>query len=434
MGAASAQPGTAENQEPSTPTARMLPNRARALGARAPSRPAGAPPALSLAHQAQDSVPINLGDLPLDLLRLIAQKTDVSAFKAMRLTSKTLAEAGESQFKGFEIRSTAQLAQMGPLLDKTENLQQLRISHRMPFGDNELRQLVHALGASCGKLEMLDFDGLHHVTDAGLEHLSEMKNLKSLNLSGGTHLTNQGLRHLQGMTAMESLRLDRCGRLTGSTGLQHLKGMTAMQSLNLNGCDGLTDVGLSHLAGMKDMRVLSLNHCVYLPIESLEHFSGMKKLESLELCGCAHLNDEAFAHLADMTAMRSLDLMGCSNLTNEGFAHFADMTDMRSLRIAESPGIDDSAMAHIGRITSMQSLHLIATSITAEGVSHLSNLTGLKSLFLADITHLSNAQLQNVVAEMPLLADLLALNASQISLSEIKRNLEAQGKPVLWTI
>ena len=60
------------------------------------------------------------------------------------------------------------------------------------------------------------------VTDAGLAHLSGLRNLKLLNL-GVTGVTDAGLVHLRGLTNLKQLYLNKTG--VTNAGLAHLHGM-----------------------------------------------------------------------------------------------------------------------------------------------------------------------------------------------------------------
>ena len=67
------------------------------------------------------------------------------------------------------------------------------------------------------------------VTDEGLAHLRELKNLTHLDLSD-TRVTDAGLglRELKNLT-----HLDLCSTPVTSAGLAHLKGLTNLSALNL---------------------------------------------------------------------------------------------------------------------------------------------------------------------------------------------------------
>ncbi len=81
------------------------------------------------------------------------------------------------------------------------------------------------------------------VTDAGLEHLKGLTNLRRLYLSG-TKVTDAGLEHLKGLTNLEHLSLSST-KVTDA-GLEHLKGLTKLRALALKGTQ-VTNVGVKKL-------------------------------------------------------------------------------------------------------------------------------------------------------------------------------------------
>lgn len=70
---------------------------------------------------------------------------------------------------------------------------------RSNWGDAELEKLKELT-----TLTQLDVDGCRGVTDAGMEHLQGMNNLKWLNISH-TQVTEAGLKHLTSVTNLETL-------------------------------------------------------------------------------------------------------------------------------------------------------------------------------------------------------------------------------------
>lgn len=112
------------------------------------------------------------------------------------------------------------------------------------------------------------------VTDAGMEHLKEVANLRSLQLTR-TQVTDTGLKHLKGMTNIRFLVL--YGTPVTDTGLEHLEGLTNLQILNLTHTQ-VTDAGLEHLKGMTLLEKLYLR-------DTQVTDEGIKKLQqSLPNC------------------------------------------------------------------------------------------------------------------------------------------------------
>jgi hypothetical protein len=92
------------------------------------------------------------------------------------------------------------------------------------------------------------------VSDAGLEHLKGLTNLRGLAF-GYTQVSDAGIEHLKGLTNLRALSL-------GSTqvtdaGLEHLKGLTNLRQLYLHDTQ-VTDAGLEHLKGLTNLEYLYL--------------------------------------------------------------------------------------------------------------------------------------------------------------------------------
>jgi len=87
------------------------------------------------------------------------------------------------------------------------------------------------------------------ITDAHLQDLGVVKNIKWLNLAN-TSVTNDGLKSIAGLN-LQKLHLEKTG--IGDAGLVHLKEMKDLEYLNLY-ATSVTDEGLKHLAGLTKLR------------------------------------------------------------------------------------------------------------------------------------------------------------------------------------
>ena len=117
------------------------------------------------------------------------------------------------------------------------------------------------------------------VTDAGLQHLRGLMQLKKLRLTC-TQVTDAGLKHLKGLTQLWNLELDYT-QVTDA-GLQHVKGLTQLQYLDLVSTQ-VTDAGLEHLKVLTQLQHLTLGPGTRVTDE------GVKKLqEALPDCEIRH--------------------------------------------------------------------------------------------------------------------------------------------------
>ena len=93
-----------------------------------------------------------------------------------------------------------------------------------------------------------------HVTDADLEHLKGLTQLRELYLEGAK-VTDAGLEHLERLTQLQVL--DLSGTAVTDAGLEHLRGLTQLEVLDLSDT-GVTDAALDHFKGLTQLRELDL--------------------------------------------------------------------------------------------------------------------------------------------------------------------------------
>ena len=146
-----------------------------------------------------------------------------------------------------------------------------------PSGPEWLRDL---LGDDFFKnVDAVIFHG-SEVTDAGLEHLQALRQLKDLNL-GATRTSDAGLEHLKALMQLQVLNLNYT-RVSDS-GLESLKRLTQLKELRLDDTR-VTDAGLKHLEGMSQLMVLWLDGS-QVTDAGLEHLGGLSQLKDLGLRG-----------------------------------------------------------------------------------------------------------------------------------------------------
>ena len=123
------------------------------------------------------------------------------------------------------------------------------------------------------------FEG-NKVTDAGLVHLKDLRQLRMLVLDS-TNVTDAGLANLEGLTTLHWLALNKT-QVTNA-GLVHLKGLIHLEELQLAHTP-VTDAGLVHLESLTMLHGLGLEH-TQVTDAGLVHLKGLTKLRSLNLAG-----------------------------------------------------------------------------------------------------------------------------------------------------
>jgi len=116
------------------------------------------------------------------------------------------------------------------------------------------------------------------VTDAGLEHLEGLTNLKTLYLRK-TLITDDGLERLKTLTNLEELMLDH-SQITDA-GLEHIKEFTNLKKLWL-GETQITDAGLEHLQELSNLEQMCLER-TQITDAGLEHLKALPNLGYLDV-------------------------------------------------------------------------------------------------------------------------------------------------------
>jgi hypothetical protein len=98
-------------------------------------------------------------------------------------------------------------------------------------------------------------------------------------LIGGYKLTDAGLKHLAELKQLQSLTIHHC--MVSDAGLNALAGLTELQSLNLQACVTVTDAGLNELAGLTRMQTLDLSF-TRVTDAGLKELAGLKRLQTLK--------------------------------------------------------------------------------------------------------------------------------------------------------
>jgi hypothetical protein len=222
---------------------------------------------------------------------------------------------------------------------------------------------------SPGKPVILVYLDGTQVTDAGLEHLKGLSQLRTLNLKD-TQVTDAGLKRLKGLSQLQSL--DLANTRATDAGLEYLNGLTQLQTLFLEGTQ-VTDAGLEHLKGLTQLRWLAVNGTRVtdagakdlqqaLPqvritppvlstaepnaeqakkaIAEIENLGGRVKVDErspgkpvvLVYLDGTKVTDAGLEHLNGLTQLRWLALNG-TRVTDAGLAHLKGRSQLRELEL-----------------------------------------------------------------------------------------------------
>jgi len=274
------------------------------------------------------------------------------------------------------------------------------------------------------------------ITDKGLEHLSRLPNLKQLGISrihyvdpkmNKEYYTDKGLEFLSHCQTLETLGIGSIG--VTDAGMEHIAKLTNLKSLNVIGCDNITDRGLAKLSALKYLESLQIfekgitvagfNQLKSLPNIRRMHILGLHRGgATLDLSGMKHLEEvlisfppksnEAFTD-ADLVCFKDLKTLTCLQLnphsfTDSGMRYLAGLTEIERLSIGGAQ-LTDAGIRHL---EAMKRLALLIVSSPKED-SKLTDetlrfLERFKCLNFVDITSdipFSPAAVRRVERELP---------------------------------
>ncbi|MCA9077043.1 MAG: redoxin domain-containing protein [Planctomycetaceae bacterium] len=248
-------------------------------------------------------------------------------------------------------------------------------------------------------LKTLMICGTRHaglISDAGLVHLSRLKQLERLSLSGTT-ITDSGLDSLAKLTKLEHLALVSDGITDEGLGrLSALKQLKYLSLLSSRKRGKLTPAGLSQLSGLSDLSELWY---MIRPIRSDDDaldFSGLPNLEKFSMGG---MRDKDFVTLANCKNLKWLQVGFDSHITDDGLSHLAGLTSMERLLVS-GDGITDAGMVHLAGMDRLQSLTVIG-NLTDEGLRHISRLNSLGALRIQTQSRVSQDEIEHLQASLP---------------------------------
>jgi serine/threonine protein kinase/Leucine-rich repeat (LRR) protein len=212
------------------------------------------------------------------------------------------------------------------------------------------------------------------VTADGLEHLEQLKHLKTLVLTN-TSVTDDCLARLQGLTELESLSLD--GTQVTDFGLAKLETLKNLRILLLNRTQ-VTDAGLVHLESLSKLEALYLRE-MQVTDAGLAHLNGLAKLQFLALTSLP-VTDAGLAQIKGLKQLMYLSLES-TRVTDAGLVHLQGLKHLNRL-VLDHTRVTDAGLAHLQSLTTLQNLYLGGTRVTDNGLEHLLGLTKLDTLSL----------------------------------------------------
>jgi beta-lactamase regulating signal transducer with metallopeptidase domain/Leucine-rich repeat (LRR) protein len=325
------------------------------------------------------------------------------------------------------------------------NLTKLRSLKKLQIGSSQVTDKGLSYLSQIKTLERLDLPQRdQRITDIGFAHLGKLPNLKILHVSRAhyadpkknkEYYTDKGLAELAKCRSLEELSIGSIG--ITDAGMEHIAKLTNLKMLNLFGCDNVTNAGLAKLTALKSLRNLYI-HDANLSIAGLNSLKPMPNLTNLKVSGIKR--DGTVLDISGLTAMEDLslrfrsrsqdafvdaDLMSLANLkklkwlqigprnyTDKGIAYLVSLTNMERLGIGGA-GLTDEGLKYLtnmkkldhlsilGRFDSNKRTFINGGNITDKGLREFEKIKSLRFLNIYTDSKLSPAAIQHLRRELP---------------------------------
>ncbi len=243
------------------------------------------------------------------------------------------------------------------------------------------------------------------VTDAGLVHFHDCKNLVELHL-GDTQTTDAGLANFRNCNRLTILNLPRTK--AADAGLAYFEDCKSLTSLVLSSTK-VTDAGLAHFKDCDDLVNLGLGD-TRVTDAGLANFRNCVRLRFLELSSTG-ATDAGLAHFQGCKNLGHLYL-DSTQVTDAGLAHLQDCSNLLDLRLGAS-NVTDAGLDHLKGCEMLWRVELGGTQVSDAGLIGLAGSPRLAYLDLAN-TRISLRGYEQIKAALP---------ACQITWSEPNRRI-----------
>jgi hypothetical protein len=190
------------------------------------------------------------------------------------------------------------------------------------------------------ELKVLDLSAFgNEVTNKHMKKIKALSAIRKL-VMRSAEVTDAGVAHLKDLKELRELDLGECKRIT-DVGLAYIKDLKELRKLNLSWCDLITDAGLAYLKDLKELRKLDFMRCLRITDAGLAYVKDLRELKELDLSLCRRITDAGVAYLKDLKELRELDLRFCELITDVGLAYLKDLKELRKLKFSMSPRITD---------------------------------------------------------------------------------------------
>lgn len=214
-----------------------------------------------------------------------------------------------------------------------------------------------------------------HISDSGVEYLSQLQALQHLVLNGCTHIKSAALgKVLSSLKYLETLDVSYCPSILRSSWQGKINSLRTLDLCYAS----VSDMQLSRFTSLPSLEEVNFDSCPVgdWAIAHLADNNVVPNLTSLNLADC-DLTDSGMMHLPKFQKLKHLSLFYC-NISNHGLRHLSNMMSLETLNL-DSRDISDDGLYHL-RNLNLKCLDVFSARVTDIGCVHLKRIKSLESL------------------------------------------------------
>lgn len=219
-----------------------------------------------------------------------------------------------------------------------------------------------------------------HVTDAGLEHLTRLKELISLDLYG-PGISDKVLPTLETLPNLSELRLHLTRVTMG--GAVKLKKAKPKLRLDVVAREPQIDdsreirtmtIGFDSRAAFSDPGSSAVLEGTLVSDADIREFVALKDLRQVRISSADGLTERGISELSALPNLENLSLQHLKQLSNRGVAAIAKIQTLKQLSLWYCEQVDDRAVPDLGQLKSLTKLSVGGAKISEDGRKQLRTL------------------------------------------------------------
>ena len=256
-------------------------------------------------------------------------------------------------------------ADLESLILRCKMLEVLNISGVTAVCDRIMRAL-----SSCKYLKRLDVSECAGIHKAGFQSIAHLKSLEELSVGWNGKLTNDSLRYIP--EGVEILDLSYASKISDA-GLQHLRRLGNLRVLKLHYCHGIRDHGLDHIAQCHSLTHLDVG-LTRLSSKGFAKLHGLQHLYHLDMRGCVFGSTVlGLASLCRIRSLKSLSLSGNHGVDDGCLQAISFHSGLRTIHMRQCRKVSDHGILALARMKCLERVDITGCSrVTRHAIEKLS--------------------------------------------------------------